>query len=242
MDGPVGVRACGWACGRAGVWMGMQPCGHADVDGCKQKEKRKKKKKKKLTNWFQVCGWACGRASVQMGMQLCGHVDADGCEQKERRKKRKRKRKNLLIGSKHADGRADVWACGRAEADDCKKRKKERKRKDSLVFRAGGWVCGRVADGCAWMHLWADVNGCKQKEKRKGGRKEKKEGLTAGSGHECAVRTLPNKDKLFEQCSNSTPLHGGLFKHCSNTWTGSITCPNTVQSVRTLPNKDKLFE
>ena len=67
-----------------------------------------------------------------MGMQLCGHVDADGCKQKERRKKRKRK--NLLIGSKHADGHADVWACGRAEADDCKKRKKERKRKDSLVF------------------------------------------------------------------------------------------------------------
>ena len=71
-----------------------------------------------------------------MGMQLCGHVDVDGCKQKERRKKRKRK--NLLIGSKHADGHADVWACGRAdgraEADDCKKRKKERKRKDSLVF------------------------------------------------------------------------------------------------------------
>ena len=81
------------------------------------------------------------------------------------------------------------------------------------------------------MRLWADVNGCKQKENRKGGRKEKKEGLTAGSGHECAVRTLPNKDKLFEQCLNSTPLHGGLFKHCSNTWTRSITCPNTVQTV-----------
>ena len=43
-----------------------------------------------------------------------------------------------------------------------------------------------------------------------------------------SVRTFPNKDKLFEQCSNSTPLHGGLFKHCSNAWKGSITCPNTV--------------
>ena len=46
-----------------------------------------------------------------------------------------------------------------------------------------------------------------------------------------SVRTLPNKDKLFEQCSNSTPLHGGLFEHCSNAWKGSITCPNTVRTV-----------
>ena len=89
-------------------------------------------------------------------MQPCGHVDADGCKQKEKRKKRKRK--NLLIGSERADGRA--------EADDCKKRKKrkkekERKRKDSLVFRAGGRACGRVADGRVWMRLRADVNGCK---------------------------------------------------------------------------------
>ena len=99
-------------------------------------------------------------------MQPCGHADADGCKQKEKRKKRKRK--NLLIGSERADGCADVWVCrradGRAEADDCKKRKKkekERKRKDSLVFQAGGWACGRVADGHAWMRLQADVNGCK---------------------------------------------------------------------------------
>ena len=44
-----------------------------------------------------------------------------------------------------------------------KKRKKEKeiKRKNSLVFREGGWACGRVADGCAWMRLRADVNGCK---------------------------------------------------------------------------------
>ena len=48
-------------------------------------------------------------------------------------------------------------------------------------------MCGRVADGRAWMRLRADVNGCKQKEKRKGERKEEEEGLTVGSGHECAV-------------------------------------------------------
>ena len=99
------------------------------------------------------------------------------------------------------------------------------------MFRAGGWACGHVADGHAWMHLRADVNGCKQKEKRKGERKEKKEGLTAGSGHERVVRTLPNKDKLFEQCSNSTPPHGGLFKHCSNAWKVYIACLNSVRTL-----------
>ena len=90
-------------------------------------------------------------------------MDADGCKQKEKRKKRK----NLLIGSERADGRVDVWACGRADGRMgvqkrmTVKKEKERKRKDSLVFRAGGWACGRVADGCAWMRLRADVNGCK---------------------------------------------------------------------------------
>ena len=28
-----------------------------------------------------------------------------------------------------------------------RKKEKKRKRKDSLVFRAGGWACGRVVDG-----------------------------------------------------------------------------------------------
>ena len=60
-------------------------------------------------------------------------------------------------------------------------------------------MCGHVADGRAWMGLWADVNGCKQKEKRKGERKEKKEGLTMGSGHERAVQTL---FEVFEVTSN----------------------------------------
>ena len=49
--------------------------------------------------------------------------------------------------------------------------------------------------------------------------------------------------KHFEQCSNSTPLHGGLFEHGSNTWKRmynmSEHCPNSVQI---LPNKNKLFE
>ena len=72
VDGPcerVVVWACRWACRHVGTWMrmavnkkekrrkqtwwvehvdgsvGVQPCGHADVDGCKQKGKKKKKKK-----------------------------------------------------------------------------------------------------------------------------------------------------------------------------------------------------
>ena len=124
----------------------------------------------------------------------------------------------------------DVWACrradGHAEADGCKKRKKERKgkerkRKDSLVFRVGGWACGRVADGRAWMRLRADVNGCKQKKKRKGERKEKKEGLTVGSGHECAVRTL---FKVFEHCQTRTNCSNSVrtAHHCT------VGCLNTV--------------
>ena len=47
-----------------------------------------------------------------------------------------------------------VWMCGHAGVQiGVQKRmtvKKERKkRKDSLVFRVGGWACGRVADGHA---------------------------------------------------------------------------------------------
>ena len=29
-----------WTCGRVGVRMGVQRCGHADADGCKQKRKK----------------------------------------------------------------------------------------------------------------------------------------------------------------------------------------------------------
>ena len=100
------------------------------------------------------------------------------------------------------------WACGCAEADDCKERKKEKKRKrnDSLVFRAGRWVCGHVVDGRAWMCLRADMNGCKQKnrEEEKEKRKRKDSSQVVGMNVQ------------FE------------FEHCSNAWKGCITCPNTV--------------
>ena len=38
-----GFRACGWTCGRVGVRMGVEPCGHADADSCKQKGVKNKK-------------------------------------------------------------------------------------------------------------------------------------------------------------------------------------------------------
>ena len=67
-----------WTCGRAGVRMGVQPCGHADADGCKQK---RKKKKKTLTGCFE-------RAD--------GRVEADTC--KKKKKERKGKKKEKLTG------------------------------------------------------------------------------------------------------------------------------------------------
>ena len=93
-----------------------------------------------------------------------------------------------------------VWACGHVEADNCKKKKKK-------LTGLGVWTCY----GWACMRLRADVDGCKQINKKKGERKKKWNGLTTGGGHEHAVRTLfehcvrtlPNKDKLFEQCSNT---------------------------------------
>ena len=131
------------------------------------------------------------------------------------------------MGSERADGRAD-----------CKQKKKERKGKkknDSLLFRACGWACGRVADGRAWMGLRADVNGCKQ---RKGERKKKKNGLTAGGGHERAVRTL---FEVFEHCqtrtncSNSVRTAHHRTAGCSNSvrtvGNECIISPNTVRTV-----------
>ena len=87
-----------------GVWMGMQPCGHADADGCKQK------KKKTLTGVFRTCGWACRRA----------------------------------------------------EADNCKEKKKEK------LTGLGMWTCY----GWACVRLWADVDGCKQTNEKRGKKKE----------------------------------------------------------------------
>ena len=71
------------------------------------------------------------------------------------------------------------------------------------------------------------MTGCKQ---RKGERKKKKNGLTAGGGHECAVRTLPNKDKLFEQCLNSWKQVYNISEHCSNT-SNSAKQGQTVRTV-----------
>ena len=69
-----------------------------------------------------------------------------------------------------------VRTCGRVGVQmGVQKRMTVKKEKEKTHW------CSEQADG----HV--DVNGCKQKEKRKGERKEKKEGLTAGSGHERAV-------------------------------------------------------
>ena len=108
MDGPVGVQPCRWACGHAAVQMGVQPCGHADADGCKQKEKRKKRKRKNLLIGSEradgrVDVWACGCAN--------GHAEVDAVK--------KRKKKTHWC-SERVDGRVDVLrmgmrgcACGR---------------------------------------------------------------------------------------------------------------------------------
>ena len=104
----------------------------------------------------QACGWACSHVGIRMRMAV----------NKKKKGKKEKEKTYWLVPSMRMGVRTCGRADGRAEADDCKKRKKrkkekERKRKDSLVFRAGGWACGRVADGRVWMRLWADVNGCK---------------------------------------------------------------------------------
>ena len=86
-----------------------------------------------------------------------------------------------------------VWTCGHAgvrmgmqKRMTVKKKKKGKKKKKKrltgvLSRRMGVWTCCRwacvdaLAGGRAWMRLRVDVNGCKQKEKRKGERKEKEE-------------------------------------------------------------------
>ena len=76
-----------WTCGCVGVRMGVQPCGHADADGCKQK-------KKTLTGVFRMCGWACRCA------------EADNCKEKKKERKGKKKRKT------HWSGHVDVLRMG----------------------------------------------------------------------------------------------------------------------------------
>ena len=96
-----------WTCGHAGVRMGVQPCGHADADGCK------KKKKKTLTGCFEradgcVGVWACRRAGVQMGVRKRITV------KKRKKKEKERKKKNYW------SGRVDVLRMGvRALAGGC---------------------------------------------------------------------------------------------------------------------------
>ena len=62
--------------------------------------------------------------------------------------KKEKRKKHLLIGSKHADGHADMWACGhadgRAEADDCKEKKKKRKGKKKKTHWFSEQADGRV--------------------------------------------------------------------------------------------------
>ena len=54
--------------------MGVQPCGHADADGCKQKEKRKNlligSERADGPVGMQACGWACSHVGMQMWMAV----------------------------------------------------------------------------------------------------------------------------------------------------------------------------
>ena len=97
--GRVGV----WACGRVGMRMGVQPCEHADADGCKQKQK------KKNTYWGVLSVWM-GVLSVWMGVWACGRADgraeADNCKEKKKERKGKKKRKT------HWSGRVDMLRMG----------------------------------------------------------------------------------------------------------------------------------
>ena len=82
MDGPVGVRACGWACSRVGMQMRMAV--------------NKKKKEKKRKNLLIGSERADGRAEA----------DAVKTEKKKQRKRKKTKR---LTGV--PSGRMGVWTC-----------------------------------------------------------------------------------------------------------------------------------
>ena len=59
-------RACGWVCGRVGVWACGWACSRVDMQMRMAVNKKEKgKKKNTLTNWFQACGWACGCVGVR---------------------------------------------------------------------------------------------------------------------------------------------------------------------------------
>ena len=121
--GSVVMWACRWACRRVGMWMrmavnkkekrrtqtwrvervdgpvgvrmGVQLCGHADVDGCKQKGKRKKEKRKRKRK----------RKKLLIGSEHAdGHAKADDCKKRKKRKEKKR-----LTGV--PSGRMGVWTC-----------------------------------------------------------------------------------------------------------------------------------
>ena len=116
-----------WTCGCVGVRMGVQPCGHADVDGCKEK---RKKKKKTLTGCFEradgrVGVWACGHVGVRMGVRKRITV------KKEKRKKRKEKRKKRKEKRKKRKEKRKTYWSGHVD-----------------VLRMG--VCA-LAGGCGWL-------------------------------------------------------------------------------------------
>ena len=100
MDGRVDV----WVCGCVGVQMGVQPCGHADANGCKQK-----RKEKHLLGCFK---------------RVDGRAEVDNCKEKERKKKN-----SLVWACGHVtDGRA--CTCGQTwMAVNKQTRKGERKKK-----------------------------------------------------------------------------------------------------------------
>ena len=88
--------------------MGVQTCGCADADGCKQKRKRT------LTGGFRTGGWACGRVGVQACGWACSRVDMR--MRMAVNKKEKGKKKKTLTNWFRACG----WACGRVGVRACR--------------------------------------------------------------------------------------------------------------------------
>ena len=82
---------CGWAvwkqC-RAGVQMGVQTCGHVNVDGCKQKRKKENPNRgvKRVDGpvGMRACGWACSRVGMRMRMAV--NKNEKGKKDKEKEK------------------------------------------------------------------------------------------------------------------------------------------------------------
>ena len=64
----------------------------------------------------------------------------------------------------------------------------------------------------------------KKREKEKGKRKRKRKDSPRVVG-------MSVRFEHCSKCSNSTPPHGGLFEHCSNTWKVYIACLNSVRTV-----------